>query len=132
MPLRKVNVFSSALTDNAASFTNVTSSTFDLLKLDLATVSESTAGALGDAAECSIDEVTTRQSASNDSRNHIMHITAAVIGGTGAVEASPAQKIMSFRKGDLELRSDDSLFMNNTDVSGALDIGFALNIWYDD
>jgi len=132
MPLRKVNIFTSALGDNSASFVNVTGDIFDLLRLDLTTVSESTAGTEGDAATCSIDEVPAAQVSVNDSRSHIMHIDGVVQAGTGGVEVNPQSKILAFNRGDLLLRPDEAIFMNTIDVSGALDVGFSLNVWYDD
>lgn len=131
MPLRKALVSSSSLQDNAASFVNVTAKQLNIRKLDLKSLSESTAAALGDSARCSIDEVPADQSSLNDSRSHIMSLDVAPIGGTGAVEVLQQQKVLSFNRGDLVLDPDDAIFMNIVNIVGSLDVGFALNIWYE-
>lgn len=132
MPLRKANMSSSALTDNAASFTNVTAAKLHVRIIDLHSSGESSPGSIGDAASASVDEVPTTQSAVNDSRSHIIGITAGVAGGTGAIEATYPSKVLAFNRGDLVLDPDEALFLNLTDNSGALDITFSCNIWYED
>ena len=132
MPLRKATIFSSSLADNAGSFTNVTADRLHIRMLDLTAKAESSAGVIGDAASCSIDEIPITQAAVNDSRSHIMAVVAAVQGGTGGVESTYPSKVLAFNRNDLVLDPDEALFMNNTDNSGALDVGFTLNIWYED
>jgi len=123
---------SSALQDNAASFVNVTADRLHIRELDLRTSIESTAGVVGDAARCSIDEIPVSQMTVDDSRSHIMGLTSNVQGGTGAVEATAPTQTKFFDRGDLVLDPDEAIFMNLADVSGALDVGFTLNIWYED
>lgn len=132
MPLRKALLFSSTQQNNAASFTNLTNSRLHIRKLDLNTRGSSTAGALGDAAFCSIDEVPVAQAGTNDSRSHIMGIGAQVIGGTGAIEANGGSKVLSFNRNDLVLDPDEAIFMNIENISGAMDMGYLLNVWYED
>lgn len=92
----------------------------------------STASVEGDAASSSLDEVPIDQSNINDSRSHIAFIQATVGGGTGTLEASADNTVLTFERGQLFLDPDEALFMNNKDVSGALSIAFGWNLWYED
>ena len=130
MALRKATIVSSALTNNAGSFVNVTGERLHIRLLDLAALSESDPGVSGDSAICSIDEVPIDQSLINDSRSHIMAISPAVEGG--GIESSTPQKALPFNRNDLVLDPDEAIFMNNTDVSGAMGVTFCLNVWYED
>ncbi len=132
MALRKATIVSSSLADNAGSFVNVTSDRLHIRMLDLTTIPESTPGAIGDAANCSIDEVPVGQADINDSRSHLMNVSATVNGGTGGIEATTPSKVLPFNRNDLVLDPDEAIFMNNTDISGALDVTFNLNVWYED
>ncbi len=95
------------------------------------TINESTAGVLGDAASASLDEIPVAQDIVNDSRAHICGVQAAVSGGTGALEAASDKIVLSFRRNDLVLDPDEALFVNTNDISGALDVTFSTNLWYD-
>lgn len=130
--LRKVNITTSSLADNAASFVNQTSDDLHIKLIDLRGIPESTAGTLGDSQSCSIDEVPADQFNVNDSRSHVIGATAEVQGGTGSVEAVYNNAVMAFQRGDLVLEPDEALFMNISDISGALDMTWSGNIWYED
>lgn len=130
LALRKATIVTSALSDNAGSFVNVTAERLHIRLLDLVALPESTAGVSGDAAIASVDEVPVDQSLVNDSRSHIMAI-APVVGGAG-IEATAPQKALPFNRNDLVLDPDDAIFLNTTDVSGNLDVTFNLNVWYED
>lgn len=132
MALRKAVIFSSTLTDNAGSFVNVTADRLHIRLLDLQGVPVSGAAALGDAVECSIDEVPVSQAQINDSRSHIMSVDAIVEGGTGAIELTNGKKVLAFNREDLVLDPDEAIFMNNADIAGTPPAGFKLNVWYED
>lgn len=131
MALRKAMVSSSALTDNASSFTNETSSRLSVRKVVGRALPESTALVLGDEWIASLDEIPIAQHSTNDSRSHIAAISASATGGTGAVSATFNNSTLSFNRGDLVLDPDEALFLNISDVVGAADITASFNIWYD-
>lgn len=130
--LRKVNVHSSTLTSNAASFVNQTADRLHMRKLVGRVTNESTAGVEGDTARSSFDEVPVNQSVVNNSRSHIAQIQAVVAGGTGTLDPNAANIVLTFERGQLFLDPDEAWFVNNADVSGALDVGFSWNCWYED
>lgn len=130
--LRKATVVVTALQDNAGSFVNVTAERLHIRELDLQPVSVSTAGVLGDAVTTSIDEVPVQQASVNDSRSHIMSISSAVEGGTGAIELSTKGKSKLFNRNDLVLDPDEALFVNTIDGGGTPAFRTNLNIWYED
>jgi len=132
MALRKATVVSSNLANNAGSFVNVTAERLHIRLLDFRALPESDPGVSGDSAIGSIDEVPIDQSLVNDSRSHIMAVSSAVAGGSGAIEGTTMQKTMVFNRNDLVLDPDEALFMNLTDVSGAMGVTFSLNVWYED
>lgn len=130
--LRKVVIVSTVLTDNAASFVNQTADRLHVRKLVGRPNGTAGAAALGDASRSSIDEVPVSQAGVNNSRSHIAQIGSKVIGGTGAVEASHDNIVLTFERGQLFLDPDEALFMNNTDIAGAMPSSFSWNIWYED
>jgi len=132
MLLRKVNIISAVLTDNAASFVNQTADRLHLRKLVGRCRNVSGGGTVGDAARSSIDEIPVAQDGVNDSRAHIAVIQSQVAGGTGAVEATSDNVVLTFERNQLFLDPDEAWFMNNVDVSGAMPISFAWNFWYED
>lgn len=129
--LRKVLIFTSALTNNAGSFVNQTARRLHIIISDISGLPESTAGAIGDASIASLDEVPTIQARSNDSRSHIQSASAQVIGGTGAIEAVYNNSSRRWNRNDLVLDPDEALFLNIEDTSGALDVGWAANLFYE-
>jgi len=132
MALRKAVIQSSALTDNAGSFVNVTADRLHIRLLDLVGYGEVTDAAIGDRQSCSIDEVPVDQHDVNDSRSHIMSANTAMIGGTAALSALPVSKVLPFNRNDMVLDPDEAIFMNISDIKGALDYGWTLNVWYED
>lgn len=129
--LRKVVLSTSALQNNAVSFVNQTARTLHIRKIRMSGFAESTAGTLGDSATASLDEVPIAQNIVNDSRSHIQACQAQVAGGTGSVEATFDNSQQGFGRSDLMLEPDEALFLNTTDISGALDVTFSANIWYE-
>ncbi len=134
MPLRKVLVrVAGQGSNNMGSFTNVTSKRLHMIMLDLNFRIIATIVALDNAA-MSVDEVTTAQRNTNDSRAHIMGL-AQIVGdatGAGLATTNPAMKILRFNRNELVLDRDESLFMNGQDVVGGATFESWLNIWYDD
>jgi len=129
--LRKVNLSTSALTDNAVSFVNTTGEDLHMRKTVLKGAGQSTAGALGDNQTASLDEVPVTQAFVNDSRSHIQSAQAQVTGGTGAIDATYNNSVMAWGRGDLVLEPDEALFLNITDVSGALDLNWTATLFYE-
>lgn len=128
--LRKVVLSSSTLSDNAASFTNVTGERLHARKIH-GTAHSTAVGAIGDAAVSSLDEVPTAQFSVDDSRAHIGH---AIISGFEASGSgtSTTPFYMEFDRGDLFLDPDESWFVNNFDETGAPPVDTNWNIWYED
>lgn len=129
--LRKVLVSSSALTNNAGSFVNQTARRLHIIISDLRGLPESSAGVLGDSAVASLDEVPVIQAKVDDSRAHIQACSAQVIGGTGAVETVFNNSYRRWNQNELVLDPDEALFLNIDDTSGALDVTFGANLFYD-
>jgi len=132
MPLRKIVLSSSTLTDNARSFTNLTDKRLHIRKIRGYSTGSSTGQVVGDQATSSLDEVPVSQEGVNDSRSHIASTMAEVAGATGAVAATHTVITLAFNRGDLFLDVDEALFMNNQDVVGAMAWNFGWSIWYED
>ncbi len=98
---------------------------------DLKGLPESTVAAIGDAAIASLDEVPVIQALTNDSRSHIQSASAQVPGGTGGIEATYNNSLLAWPRNALFLDPDEALFLNLDDTSGALDVTFSDNIWYE-
>lgn len=120
----------SALTDNAVSFVNTTDKRLHIRKIDGKPMPESTAAVIGDDWIASLDEQPITQAIVNDSRSHIMSISATGQGGTGGVDPALNSSLLSFNRNDLVLDTDEAFFVNVTDVSGAMDITATFNLWY--
>lgn len=131
MVLRKANITSSALTDNAASFVNQTARRLHIILSALKGLPETTAAAVGDSAIASLDEVPLSQAKINDSRSHIQSAVAHTTGGTGAVEMAFTNSVYRWNRNELVLDPDEALFMNIEDVLGAPDVTFSANLMYD-
>lgn len=129
MPLRKALLSTTTQSDNAASFVNVTAERLHIRKL-VATAKASAADTLGEMNFASLDEVPVQQQSINDSRSHILNISYAVTGGTGAVIGQGTQQTLSFNRDDLVLDPDEALFWNTAVVVGAAIPRFTCNIWY--
>jgi len=127
MSLRKVNIVATALTDKAASFTNVTSQKLHIRKIVL---SGNTVGTITSADDwiASIDEESTTQFGQNDSRSHV--IGGRVKAGSTGADAD-LSKLISFNRGDLVLDTDEALFLNLTDVAGTPSVSVSVNVWYE-
>ncbi len=130
--LRKVNVGSTSLTNNAASFVNQTADRLHIRKVVGRVVNTTTASTIGDSATSSLDEVPVAQNIVNDSRSHIAQIQGKAPGGTGSAEPVADNVMLTFERGQLFLDPDEALFVNNTDVSGAMAAVFMWNLWYED
>lgn len=132
MPLRKALLFATAVTDNAASFVNVTSKRLHIRKL-VGNIIGSINDSLGETNTMSIDEVPVDQSKTNDSRSHIMVVGSSVTGGTGAISFNSRKQTLSFNRNDLVLDPDEAIFMNNdARVGSAASVLHSLNVWYED
>ncbi len=129
--LRKVNIGGSALSDNVASFTNSTGVRLHIKKIH-GTAIGTTSSAIGDKAVSSLDEVPVSQDTTNDSRAHIGTAVAANVGGTGSLGSTSTPFYMEFDRNDLFLDPDESLFVNNRDIQGAMPFDANWNIWYED
>jgi len=129
MPLRKVMIRSNTLTDNAASFTNVTAKRLHILKMVLKVLQRGTIFVDGDQANVSIDEIPIAQKASNDSRSHIGSVDFAA----NTIAVTIAQTlVLTWNRDDFVLDPDESIFMNIEDQTGAPAISGSCNLWYDD
>lgn len=131
MPLRKVNLATTILTDNVVSFVNVTSKRLHVMKV-VGTNIGTAALVIGDLAESSLDEVPVGQNDVNDSRSHIAVTALSAIGGTGGINSPVDRVVLSFNKSDLVLDPDEALFVNNRDRVGAPNMLATWNLWYDD
>jgi len=131
MPLRKVNIRSSSLTDNAASFVNQTAKRLHVRKITMSQGANA-ATVIGDISLASLDEIPVSQFRANDSRSHIMGLQWAHEGGTASVAGQSQQLVLSFNRDDLFLDPDEALFLNTTDVIGNPPVNTSVNIWYQD
>lgn len=131
MTLRKVNLSTSALTDNAVSFVNQTARTLHIRKSKIVGSGSGTAAVLGDMQTASLDEVPISQAKVNDSRSHIQSANAQVIGGTGAIAATHENSYEVWGRDDLKLEPDEALFLNITDDVGALDMTWTATLHYE-
>lgn len=131
MALRKVNLATTSLTDNVASFVNQTARRLHMRKL-VGRATGSAATAAGDISKSSVDEIPDNQDSVNDSRSHIAVLDLATSGGTGAVAPVPQRLVISFNREDLVLDPDEAFFINNVDVVGAQPSLFTWNFWYQD
>lgn len=129
---RKVLLSSSTLTDNAASFVNQTARRLHLLRTVHRLTSTGSAAAIGDNVRSSLDEQPVAQASVNDSRSHISAVETTTVGGTGVIDLMPVTLVLDFPRNALVMDSDDAIFLNNTDVSGAVPADANVNIWYDD
>lgn len=130
--LRKVVLSSSALQNNAVSFTNQTARRMHIRKSSLAFSMEAGAAiALGDSALASLDEVPVIQAQVNDSRSHIQQASAQGSGGTGAIAATFESSVLTFNRNDLVLDPDESIFLNLLDIVGAMPVTASANLWYE-
>ncbi len=132
MAWRKVNLASSSLAANAASFVNQTARDLHLLLTDHNIGPGVSVSVLGDTLASSLDEQPTAQHDVNDSRQHISSVRTCVQGGTGSTQLLPNSKVLAFPRNALVMRSDDAIFLNNEDQVGAPDADINVNIWYDD
>ncbi len=132
MAWRKVNLASSSLSANAASFVNQTARDLHLLLTDHNIGPSASASVLGDSVISSLDEQPVSQAQVNDSRAHISSVRSTVQGGTGSVTLFPKSKLMAWPRSALVMRSDDAIFLNNEDQTGTPDVDINCNIWYDD
>ncbi len=130
MALRKVNIATTALTDNAGSFVNQTARRLHIRK-SIGTLRPSSAWVIGDLVESSLDEVPTNQATVNDSRSHIALLTGGGEGGTGGLFGKD-RVVLSWNRDDLVLDPDEALFVNNSDVSGAPPTRDSWNLFYQD
>lgn len=127
--LRKVNLFANGLTDNAVSFTNVTDKLLNIRKAILTMVTTGTLVA-ADSWTCSLDEVPVSQMRITDSRSHIIGGTVKV-GDVGNLGTGKFARTISFNRGDLELDTDEALFLNLTDIAGAPTVDGSVNLFYE-
>lgn len=126
--LRKINIFTAAETDNAASFINTTSDNLNIRKIVMSCVMDS--GGSDDEYRASLDEVPTDQSTTNDSRAHILVCGQSVEGTAGnMIPFGRAQ--LEFERGQLVLEPDEALYLNVTIASGATGTT-TCNVWYED
>jgi len=86
---------------------------------------------LGDNVRSSLDEQPVAQASVNDSRAHISGIEATTIGGTGVIDLAPVILVQDWPFNALVMDPDDAIFLNNTDVSGAVPVDTNCNVWYD-
>lgn len=131
MALRKINLYTTTLQDNAVSWVNQTAEKLHVNRIYMNLILGPNA-VLGDQAEASLDEVPTGQSDVNNSRSHILSVRAAVDGATGATESAQKSAVMYFKRGELVLDPDEALYLNTTDKDGAPPFACNVNIWYDD
>lgn len=129
--LRKVNIHSTVLTDNAASFVNQTADRLHMRKL-VGRARSRGASTIGDLASSSLDEIPVSQATVNDSRAHIAQVSLDADGGTAAVGMTASNVVLTFERGQLFLDPDEAWFMNNLDEVGAPPVRFSWNIWYED
>ena len=132
LALRKALVVSTTLGQNVASFVNVTSDRLSIRKLDAKLELTGTL-VVNDAARMSIDETTTNQAATNDTRSHILQVLSKVGGAAGAGDGYvQGNKVLNFNRGDLVLDPDEAITMHLADLSGAPPLLGTLNIWYEE
>lgn len=128
--LRKALIVASSLVDNAGSFTNQTARRLHIRKIVLS-ILPSQAVVLGDMMTASLDEIPISQFELDDSRTHIAGAVAQATGGTGAVAFTSNGAVISFNRNDLVLDSDESLFLNLSDIVGAMPVNVSANLWYE-
>lgn len=128
MSLRKVNIVSTSLTNNAGSFTNVTDKRLHIRKVILTMTTTGTLVAADDWS-ASVDEQPTLQFNVTDSRSHILGGRVKV--PTGASGKINLERTLSFNRGDLVLDTDEALFLNTSDIVGAPGINAAVNLFYE-
>lgn len=134
MALRKVLLFTQSLTDNAVKFTNVSDGRMHIRKI-VGKMVISGAAVAGDRAHSSLDEVPTRQSATNDSRAHIASLDVQVAEQSTAVGHIGVQNdrlIMSLGRNDLVIDQDESIYVNNFDGGGTPAVENSWNLWFED
>lgn len=131
MAWRKVLLSSNVLTDNAASFVNQTARRLHILRTVHRLASTGSAAVLGDNVRSSLDEQPIAQASVNDSRAHISGIETTTLGGTGTIDLAPVILVQDWPFNALVMDPDDAVFLNNTDVSGAVPADANCNIWYD-
>lgn len=83
-----------------------------------------------DEATWSIDEVPVNQLRTNDSRSHIVG-GAIKTGDAGGIAPTKSAKVLSFNRGDLVLDTDEALFLNTADITGAPTVNTSVNVWYE-
>lgn len=130
MPLRKVLIATTGVAANAGSFTNVTADNIDIRKV-IGKMWSTTAETIGEINLSSLDENSTNQSTQNDSRSHIATMVIAVDGGTASVTAKPDAVQLAFNRNDLILRTDESMFVNNSQVVGGMTPQTTWNLFYE-
>lgn len=131
MPLRKVNIRTSALGNNSSSFVNQTARRLHIRKIVMSQGTNA-ATAIGDISVASLDEIPVAQFRVNDSRSHIMGIQWSHDGGTGSLAGQSNRLVLSFNRGDLFLDADEALFLNTEDVNGAPPVNTSVQVWYED
>lgn len=131
LALRKVQIATANLNDNAGSFTNLTSDRLHIRKMTLRVNNTSTNSVIGDIVTASVDEIPVSQDFVNDSRSHIMGVEMAADGATGSIKMRPARAHMEFNKNDLVLETDEAIFLNTTDIVGTPTVRTKLNMFYE-
>jgi len=130
MALRKANIATTTLANNAGSFVNQTNDRLHIRKI-VGRIITPTA-VIGDDVSTSLDEIPVTQENVDDSRSHIAAAHSACIGGTGAVTGTTGLIVLSFNRDDLVLDPDEALFVNNRDIGGTPSIVVSWNLWYQD
>ncbi len=131
MPLRKVLLSTTTVSNNAVSFVNQTARRLKIRK-SIMGISSSEADSLGEANNASLDEVPVNQHRSNDSRSHIDYVKGNVGGGTGAIVMAPGRAVLSFGPNDLVLDPDEALFLNTQADIGSAIPRSTVNLFYED
>lgn len=134
MPLRKVNLaVNAAPSNNMASFTNVTARRLHIRKTVGTGNLQATVTAL-DHAILELAEQSTAVSSTNDSRA-LIDTMRFIVGDSTAygLGLQPTQRaVLAFNRNDLVLDTDESLFVNGTDVVGTATIRANWNLFYED
>lgn len=130
--LRKINLRTTSLTDNAASFVNESKDDLNIRKIFLTIRNTSTAVTIGERVSASVDELPVKQDAVTDSRAHILEANGAATGGTGAVAFTGGKASITFERGQLVLEPDEALFLNVQDLVGTPTVSINVNIFYED
>jgi len=128
--LRKANILTTALSNNAGSFVNESGDDLHIRKIVMQSALTGSV-AINDSARASLDEVPTIQSNVDDSRSHILGLYLLQTEATTTVGKSATIGI-TFERGQLVLEPDEAFFVNNLDLGGTPNIATQVNIWYED